>query len=71
MNIKKYNMGGSIDPSKMSEAQKKSYYRKLAAELSAAKKSRYSSVDAQQADINSIEKKLMELKKLMGNNSNG
>jgi len=63
--IKAMPMGGDVDLKKLSYGDKKELYRKLNAELNAAKSSRYASVKDQERDVASLERRLADLKKFM------
>tara|TARA_R100001509_G_scaffold94841_2_gene54953 strand:+ start:5437 stop:5667 length:231 start_codon:yes stop_codon:yes gene_type:complete len=58
----KYELGGGIDPTKLSPEKLVEYTRKLQAQLNAANSSRYATLDEKKADIANITKKLMEAK---------
>ena len=59
---RKYELGGGIDPTKLSPEKLAQYTRQLQAQLNAANSSRYATQEQKKADIDSITKKLMAAK---------
>ena len=63
MKAKKYSQGGKIDPTKLSPEKRRQYLSQLTAELTAAKRSRYATIEDKQKDIKSLEQKIVAVKK--------
>lgn len=63
MKAKKYSQGGTIDPTKLSPEKRRQYLDQLTAELAAAKRSRYATVEAKEKDVKQLENKIIAVKK--------